>query len=44
MMPEKGQRIVRDLYVFIALVVGCALFVIGGSLAGFISLAILLLR
>jgi hypothetical protein len=45
MMPEEGHpRFVRDLYMFIALVILCAVFVIGGSLAGFISLAILLLR
>jgi hypothetical protein len=32
----------RDLYVVIAILILCAAFLIGGSLAGFISLAILL--
>jgi hypothetical protein len=34
----------RDLYVVIGTLILCAVFLIGGSLAGFISLAILLSR
>jgi hypothetical protein len=34
----------RDVYVVLAILTFCAVFVIGGALAGFISLAILLSR
>jgi hypothetical protein len=34
----------RDVYVLIAIMILCAVFLIGGALAGFISLAILLSR
>jgi hypothetical protein len=44
MMPEESRRFLRDLYVFIMILIVFAVFLVGGSLAGFISLAILLLR
>jgi len=43
-MPEESRRFLRDLYVFIMILIVFAAFLVGGSLAGFISLAILLLR